>query len=98
MPYLKQGSCYAADCDAPAARRQLNGWFCEHHGTVSPTPDPDRTLTALRAAAGIQAETSMLSPWARKGGSDILKERPGGYVSRQRAERIGNGTAKRQTR
>ena len=98
MP-LPPDVCHRVTCDQRTdGRRYLNGRYCTEHAPKSPTPDPERTADGLRRLAGIQRRSYRLSPYAVKGGSDIVKERPGGYVSRQRAERIGNGTAERQHR
>jgi hypothetical protein len=91
MTYLVRGTCYAPGCDGRAGGRYVNGWLCAEHRPDAPEPDPGRTLAALRTFVDGGRQ-------ARKGGSDIVKERPGGYVSRQRAERIGQGTAPRQER
>ena len=98
MTYLQTGTCYAEGCRNHAARRHTNAWLCPDHAPNPPTPDPARTFTGLMKAAGLTARSSQLSPWALKGGSKILKDRPGGYVSKQRAQRIADGTAERQHR
>jgi len=91
VTYLEAGTCYAVGCPDWAEGRYLRGWFCAAHRPDVPVPDPARTLAGMRSFVDGARQ-------ARKGGSDILKDRPGGYVSRQRAERIGQGTAPRQER
>ena len=95
-PYLVAGTCY--HCDAPSVGRWINAELCGAHSPEVPEPDPTRNLAALRKAAGQEGRVAQLSPFAVKGGSDITKERPGGYVSRQRAARIAAGTTERQRR
>jgi hypothetical protein len=90
MAYLRAGTCYTEGCQRLEARRFVNAWRCPEHAPHQPTPDPARTAAALRKAGG---RVDRLGPYAIKGGSDILKERPGGYVSRQRAQRIAAGTS-----
>jgi hypothetical protein len=93
VTYLVPGSCYIVDCPSTKARRYVNEWLCEDHAPEVPVPDPDRTLSAIRIRTG---RTSILSPFAVKGGTDLAKEKTGGYVSRERAARIAAGTAPRQ--
>ena len=95
MTYLQPGTCYRAGCPELPARRYVNEWLCRSHEPERVEPDPERTRDALIAAAG---RLDLLGPFAVKGGTDIVKSRPGGYVSRQRAERIAAGTAERQHR
>ena len=86
--YDPAGACYV--CGDPNARRYVNGRFCPAHHVTPPEPDPTRTMVALMAAAGRTGPVSF-----GRSGSDILKERTGGYVSRhgpnarQRAIRAG---------
>jgi hypothetical protein len=70
-------------CGASDAIRYLNWAACPEHtpakfaGRNEPPPqDASWILTSRQTLAGA------------KGGSDIDKERPGGYVSRQRAQKI----------
>lgn len=98
MP-LPPDVCHRVTCDQRTdGRRYLNGRYCTEHAPKQPDVDPARTAAGLRKAAGLRSRAGQLSPYAVKGGSDIVKERPGGYVSRQRAERIAQGTAERQHR
>jgi hypothetical protein len=95
VTYLQPETCYRAGCSELPARRYINEWLCPTHEPERVEPDLSRTLDALVAAGGRQDH---LGPFAVKGGSDIVKSRPGGYVSRQRAERIAAGTTERQHR
>ena len=95
MPYLIAGTCYVCT-ETRRCRRYVNGWRCSRHAPDVPVPDPERTLAAIRGERLSLAE--MLNPLAIEGASDVLKKRPGGYVSRQRAAKIAAGTQERQHR
>lgn len=79
--------CVALGCSSTDTRRYLNGPACDQHspwalaGHKDPRTqiDPERTNTAMRISSA-----SVWSP----GGTDIDKLKPGGYVSRQRAQKI----------
>lgn len=82
-------ACWGAGafCGRTDTRRYLNADACPDHtpariaGNREPATmvDPARTDAAMRIMH--------TSPWA-KGGTDLDKEKPGGYVSKQRAARI----------
>lgn len=84
---MTAGTCIALECGSTETRRYTTGPACSAHspwgiaGRPDPTSliDPERTDRALRVA---------VTPLWAKGGTDIDKEKPGGYVSRQRATKI----------
>lgn len=75
--------CDALPCRETQLRRYLNGWFCASH---TPAAMAGHAEPHGQDASWIGRSRQTL-PGAR-GGSDINKERPGGYVSRQKAARI----------
>lgn len=86
--------CWAIACPSTDTKRYLNAFACSEHTPAKmaghpepPISDPTRTEKAMRKLA--------TPKWA-KGGTDLNKERPGGYVSRQRAEKIASGQTPRQ--
>lgn len=87
------GCCWAGGCARTDTRRYLVGPACPQHTPAAlaghPEPDsqvdPDLTDHALRRARTPQ--------WARSA-VEVNKSRPGGYVSRQRAERIAEDRAR----
>lgn len=78
------GVCWSLVCDSTDTRRYLNGPACPEHtpARFAGHPEPGRTADGSWIAGSRRTST-----WA-KGGTDINKERPGGYVSRQRAVKI----------
>jgi hypothetical protein len=70
-------------CGDSNARGYLNFWACPEH---TPAKAANRPEPPEGGGAWV-LESRRTLPSAR-GGSDLDKERPGGYVSRQRAERI----------
>lgn len=84
---MTAGACCANPCPRADTKRYLNSIACPEHapwaiaGRLDPATqiDPARTEKALRIRP---------TPIWAKGGTDINKERPGGYVSRQRAQKI----------
>jgi hypothetical protein len=79
--------CWRVDCQSTNTRAYITGPACDQHAPwahaarVDPRTqiDPAHTEKALRKQA---------TPLWAKGATDIAKERPGGYMSKQRAERI----------
>lgn len=86
MAIASAGVCWFVACDSTQTRLYLSGPAClDHtpwaiHGHRNPADqvDPTRTEKALRTAP---------TPLFAKGGTDIDKDKPGGYVSAQRAQR-----------
>lgn len=78
--------CWRIDCTSTDTHPYISGDSCDEHapwallGHPNPTThiDPARTDRAMRI---------MPTPLWAKGGTDIAKERPGGYKSKQRAQR-----------
>lgn len=83
---MTAGTCIAAGCSSAVTHRYTTGPACDDHAPWAlagrPAPwtliDPARTDRAMRI---------MPTPIWAKGGTDIAKERPGGYKSKQRAQR-----------
>lgn len=81
------GTCAVPGCSSTETRRYTTGPACASHspwghaGRPDPTTliDPARTDAALRITSA--------SPWVM-GGTDVDKLKPGGYVSKYRAEKI----------
>lgn len=81
------GECWIVSCTRTDTRRYIIGPACDEHapwafaGHKNPRTqrDPARTEKALRVAP---------TPLFQKGGTDLDKEKPGGYMSRQRAMKI----------
>lgn len=65
-------------------RRYLNGYACPDH---TPAKLYGRAEPGRTADGSWIAQSQLTGLWA-KGGTDINKERPGGYMSRQRAVNI----------
>jgi hypothetical protein len=77
--------CDALDCDRGDTGRYLNGTYCPAHTPAATAghPEPGRT-----AGDGGWINRTWHTPTYAKGATDINKERPGGYMSRQRAVKI----------
>lgn len=81
------GKCWFIECNRTDTRIYIIGPACDQHapwaiaGHVDPSTqiDPTRCEDVLRI---------MPTPLYAKGGTDIDKLKPGGYVSRQRAVKI----------
>ena len=75
--------CDAVTCTLDGGRRYLNGRFCPDHtpAKMSGRPEPPEQDTSWIARS---RPTNPSTP----GATDIDKLKPGGYMSRQRAQRI----------
>lgn len=81
---MTAGPCWALTCDRTDTKRYLNGPACPDHTPATFANRPESGLTADASWVATSRQTPI---WA-KGGTDLDKERPGGYVSRQRAVKI----------
>jgi hypothetical protein len=70
-------------CGVDGARRYLNWAACPDH---TPAKFGGRDEPPTQDASWVLASRQTLI--GAKGGTDINKERPGGYMSRQRAKKI----------
>lgn len=80
---MTAGPCWAVQCPRIGTRRYLNGPACPDH-----TPAKLAGRNEPPHGDGSWIARSHPTPTWAKGGTDINKERPGGYVSRQRAIKI----------
>lgn len=76
-------TCTVPRCEG-TGRRYLQGERCPQHTPAAEAgrPEPPVSLSGEWVTRSRQTLPSA------KGGSDLNKERPGGYMSRQRAEKI----------
>lgn len=83
---MSAGECWAKTCDSTETRRYLIGPACALHtpAALASRPEPEHQVDYSRSAAAIRRAPT---PAWTKGGTDLNKERPGGYMSRQRAAR-----------
>lgn len=83
---MSAGECWAKACVSTETRRYLVGPACALHtpAALAGRPEPGAT------ADGSWIAKSQPTSHYAKGGTDINKERPGGYMSRQRAQRIAD--------
>lgn len=79
--------CIALACESTTTRRYLNGPACDQHSpwALAGRPDPRTQVDPARTDAAMRVTSA--TPWAM-GGTDLGKTRPGGYISRQRAQKI----------
>lgn len=90
-------TCWSPPCGRTDTRLYLVGHACPEHtpAALAGRPEPDTQIDPARTDKAMRI---MPTPHWSKGGTDLNKERPGGYVSRQRAQKIADGTTPRQAR
>lgn len=84
---MTAGPCYTPRCESTDTRRYLTGPHCDPHSPwgIAGRPDPRTQIDPTRREDVLRVAPT---PEFAKGGTDINKERPGGYVSRQRAVKL----------
>lgn len=84
---MTAGTCIALACESTVTRRYITGPQCDQHApwAVAGHPDPATQIDPTRTDRAMRVQSA--SPWV-KGGTDIQKERPGGYVSTYRAKKL----------
>lgn len=78
--------CWRIDCTSTDTHPYISGPACDLHAPWAMNRRPDPTSQVNPAATERVLRAVDTPVWA-KGATDIQKERPGGYKSRQRAQR-----------
>lgn len=83
---MTAGPCVIPACVSTVTRRYTTGAACAPHSPWGHAgrPDPDSFIDPTRIERAMRIRPTPI--WA-KGATDLNKEKPGGYKSRQRAVR-----------
>lgn len=81
------GECWFIECDRSDTRLYIIGPACDQHApwAITGRKDPRTQIDQTRTEPAMRIAPT---PLYAKGGTDIDKLKPGGYVSRQRAVKI----------